>query len=84
MDVHPPQKLFKYMSLSNTIPGRYTKSGEPFRGIDALREMIVENKIWYSKPSSFNDPFEFQNIKCIGFKNHLLTTKQHREQAHKF
>jgi hypothetical protein len=80
MDVYPPPILFKYMSLSNAIPGRFTKSGEPFRGIDALREMIVENKIWYSKPSSFNDPFEFQNIKCIGFKNHRLRTEQIHKQ----
>ena len=76
MDVYPPPILYKYMSLSNVIPNRVSKSGRPFAGIDALREMIVEEKIWYSKPSSFNDPFEFQNIKCVGFKNHRLASNQ--------
>ena len=68
------------MSLSNIISGQFDKSGEPYRGIDALREMIVEEKIWYSKPSNFNDPFEFQNIKCVGLKNHRLATKQIHKQ----
>ena len=59
------------MSLSNIISGRFNKSGEPFRGIDALREMIVEEKIWYSKPSDFIDPFEFQNIKFVDMTVHI-------------
>ena len=53
------------MPISNLISDRLNQAGKPFRGIDALREMIVEEKIWYSKPSDFNDPFEFQNIKNI-------------------
>ena len=76
MDVYPPPILYKFISLSKIISGRINKSGEPFRGIDSVREMIIEENIWYSKPADFNDPFEFQNIKCVGLKNQPLATKQ--------
>lgn len=68
------------MSLSNMISDRLNQAGEAFRGIDVLREMIVEEKIWYSKPSDFNDPFEFQKIKCVGFKNQRLEKNQIHKQ----
>lgn len=84
MNVYPPSTLYKFMSLSNIISGRSNKSSDPFRGIDALREMIVEKKIWYSNPSSFNDPFEFQNIKCVGIKNHRLAAKQIYKQNNSY
>jgi hypothetical protein len=69
------------MSLSIVISGRLTKSGDPFRGIDALREMVIDKKIWYSKPNNFNDPFEFKSFKCVGIKNFQKTEKQIKEPS---
>lgn len=31
-------------------------------GFDALKEIVAENKIYYSKAETFNDPFEFDGV----------------------
>lgn len=42
-----PQELYRYMSLANkTRKKRVTK-------------LFKEHKVWFSKPTEFNDPFEF-------------------------
>ncbi len=58
----PPANLYKYGNM--TEPGR-------------LREILLDNKVWFSVPSSFNDPFDCRPFIEVG------KTRQERRKAEK-
>jgi len=50
MSRRTPNKLFKYRSLATEEDRRYTS------------EIFLRNRIWFSTPASFNDPFDHQFV----------------------
>lgn len=65
MNVYLPQYLYKYFSLHLTFNEMFfDKFGTERQknSFDALRDILINNKIYYSKSKIFNDPFEFDGI----------------------
>lgn len=65
MDVKPPTHLYKYISLSKKFSESIVKDGKKRKknGFDALEDILLHKKIYYSKPSFFNDPFELEGVR---------------------
>lgn len=65
MDVKPPDHLYKYISLSKKFSESIVKDGieRKKNGFDALEDILLHGKIYYSKPTFFNDPFELEGVR---------------------
>ena len=59
MDIHLPRHLYKYAPLAvcHTDP-----NGKQVTGFDAVEDILTKNRIYYSNPRNFNDPFEFDRV----------------------
>lgn len=76
MDVKLPTYLYKYLSLSVEFDEIILDDNGNQRhknGFDALRDILLFNTIYYSKPKYSNDPFEFDAVKL------KLTTKDRND-----
>lgn len=64
MNVYLPEHLYKYLSLNIQFSEKIEDEGviRSKNGFDALRDILVNNKIYYSQPRYFNDPFELDAI----------------------
>lgn len=49
-DVDCPRYLYKYFSLDSEIPD----------SVRNVRSVVVDSRLWLSRPSEFNDPFDFR------------------------
>lgn len=60
-----PEFLYKYLNLQQEYREDVSKDGvnRKKNGLDALEDIILNNKIYYSKPREFNDPFEFDGVR---------------------
>ncbi len=65
MDVLLPEYLYKYHPLESKFEEMIVRDGVqlPKTGIDALEDMLLLGKIYYSKPYYFNDPFELDGVR---------------------
>ena len=65
MDVMLPEYLYKYHPLESKFEEMIVRDGVqlPKTGIDALEDMLLLGKIYYSKPYYFNDPFELDGVR---------------------
>lgn len=59
MDVQLPTHLYKYAPLAVTHAG---PDGAQITGFDAVADILTRNRIYYSDPRNFNDPFEFDRV----------------------
>lgn len=59
MDVQLPTHLYKYAPLAVLHTG---PDGEQISGFDAIEDILTRNRIYYSDPRNFNDPFEFDRV----------------------
>lgn len=57
--VEIPERLYKYAPLDVV---HKDKRGNQTTGFDAVKDILVNNQIYYSDPNNFNDPFEFQRV----------------------
>ncbi len=65
MNVTLPEYLYKFLPLNINFNEKVQVNGVEERlknGFDALEDILVKNKIYYSKPKYFNDPFEFDGV----------------------
>ncbi len=65
MNVNLPEYLYKFHPLNSKFNEKIRENGVEERsknGFDALEDILVNNKIYYSKPKYFNDPFEFDGV----------------------
>jgi hypothetical protein len=72
MNVNLPEFLYKFLPLNTLFDVTITdKNGKkrPKNGFDALEEILVNNRIFYSKAESFNDPFEFDGVRLRAHKD---------------
>lgn len=65
MDVTIPKNLYKYMPLNGSYAGGTKNS------FDVLQDLLINGRIWYSKPEYFNDPFEIEGIRTRLSKNEV-------------
>lgn len=64
MNVNLPENLYKFLPLKPDFSEEIQVNGaKRFKnGFDALEDILVKNKIYYSRPKYFNDPFEFDGV----------------------
>lgn len=64
MNVVLPEHLYKYLPLRIEFDEKIEYRGvkRQKNGFDALADILINNKIYYSKPRYFNDPFELDSV----------------------
>ncbi|WP_167506045.1 DUF2971 domain-containing protein [Desulfosediminicola flagellatus] len=65
MNIILPENIYKFLPLDIKFEVSVVENGGKSRqknGFDALKEIVVDNKIFYSEAASFNDPFEFDGV----------------------
>lgn len=65
MDIILPEYIYKYLPLNIEFSEKVQVNDvekRPKNGFDALEDILVRNRIFYSKAKFFNDPFEFDGV----------------------
>jgi len=86
MEVKLPNFLYKFLPLNKTFDEKIHESDGTVRcknGFDAIEDILVNNKIYYSKPKYFNDPFEFDGV-ILKFVNGDNNRKIAYDLLHRF